>query len=154
MFELIEVQAYCVLPSFFGVPVGTIVSFGGQVLPSRWLWCNGSAISRTTYSDLYAAIGDSFGAGDGSDTFNLPNLVDKFPLGQSSMLGSSFSIGGTNTITLMTNQLPKHTHGSGSITVSSAGVHSHTIKDPGHNHGGWTGTVPGGASSSGTLATR
>lgn len=59
-------------------PIGTIYAFAGNNIPSGYLPCNGSAISRTTYADLFAVIGTTYGAGDGSATFNLPNLTDKF----------------------------------------------------------------------------
>lgn len=62
-------------------PVGTIVAFGGTTAPTGWLICDGSAISRTTYADLFAVIGTAYGTGDGSTTFNLPN--GKMPLGTS-----------------------------------------------------------------------
>ena len=57
-----------------GVPVGTILPFAGNSIPSGFLNCNGAAISRTTYSALYAAIGTNYGSGNGSSTFNLPNV--------------------------------------------------------------------------------
>ena len=60
------------------VPVGVVQAFAGATTPQGWLLCDGSAVSRTDYADLYAVIGDTYGAGDGSTTFNLPNLVDKF----------------------------------------------------------------------------
>jgi hypothetical protein len=55
-------------------PIGSIVPYGGTTAPSGWLLCQGQAISRTTYSDLFSAIGTTFGAGNGSTTFNLPDL--------------------------------------------------------------------------------
>lgn len=61
-----------------GIPVGVVQAFAGATTPQGWLLCDGSAVSRTDYADLYAVIGDTYGAGDGSTTFNLPNLVDKF----------------------------------------------------------------------------
>ena len=61
-----------------GELVGSIAAFAGSSLPSGWLLCNGSAISRETYSALFSAVGTTYGSGDGSTTFNLPNLVDKF----------------------------------------------------------------------------
>ena len=57
---------------------GFIMSFAGSSVPYGYLLCNGSAVSRTTYADLFAAIGTTYGAGNGSTTFNLPNLIDKF----------------------------------------------------------------------------
>ena len=60
------------------IPTGIVQAFAGATTPQGWLLCDGSAVSRTDYADLYAVIGDTYGAGDGSTTFNLPNLVDKF----------------------------------------------------------------------------
>lgn len=58
--------------------VGAVVAFAGRTTPQGWLLCDGSAVSRTNYVALYAVIGTTYGAGNGSTTFNLPNLVDKF----------------------------------------------------------------------------
>lgn len=55
-------------------PIGSIIPYGGATAPSGWFLCQGQAVSRTTYADLFAAIGTSFGTGDGSTTFNLPDL--------------------------------------------------------------------------------
>lgn len=55
-------------------PAGIIAPFAGTVIPAGWLLCDGSAIPRTDYADLFNAIGTTYGAGDGSTTFNLPNL--------------------------------------------------------------------------------
>lgn len=55
------------------VPVGTILEFGGSTAPTGFLLCDGSAVSRTTYADLFTAIGTSYGPGDGVTTFNLPD---------------------------------------------------------------------------------
>ena len=60
------------------LPPGIIQAYSGSTLPTGWLLCDGSAISRTTYSDLFDIIGITYGSGDGSSTFNLPNLIDKF----------------------------------------------------------------------------
>lgn len=58
--------------------VGAVVAFAGSTTPQGWLLCDGSAVSRTDYAALYAVIGTTYGAGNGSTTFNLPNLIDKF----------------------------------------------------------------------------
>lgn len=73
-------------------PVGSVTAFAGTTTPQGWLLCDGSAVSRTDYADLYAVIGDTYGAGDGVDTFNLPNLVDKFVEG-SATAGTEKSAG-------------------------------------------------------------
>ena len=62
-------------------PIGSILPYGGASAPSGWFICNGSAISRTTYSELFAVIGTSFGVGDGSTTFNLPDMRGKTTMG-------------------------------------------------------------------------
>lgn len=62
----------------WGVPVGTILAFAGQTPPDGYLECNGQAVSRTTYAALFAAIGTTWGSGDGSTTFNLPELRGEF----------------------------------------------------------------------------
>lgn len=74
------------------LPVGVVQAFAGNTIPTGWLLCDGSAVSRTTYANLYACIGDTYGAGDGSTTFNLPNLVNKFIEG-SSTAGTEKSAG-------------------------------------------------------------
>ena len=60
------------------VPTGVVQAFAGRTTPQGWLLCDGSAVSRSDYAALYAVIGTTYGAGNGSTTFNLPNLVDKF----------------------------------------------------------------------------
>lgn len=67
------------------VPVGTVINYGGSYAPSGWLVCDGSAISRTTYADLYSAIGTTFGEGDESTTFNLPDLIDRVAQGSTTV---------------------------------------------------------------------
>jgi microcystin-dependent protein len=58
----------------FVMPVGSIIPFGGTTAPEGWLLCDGTAVSRTTYEDLFVVIGTAFGGGDGSTTFHLPDL--------------------------------------------------------------------------------
>lgn len=60
------------------LPVGTIQMFAGNTIPAGWLLCDGSAVSRTNYAKLFEVIGTTYGAGDGSTTFTLPNLIDRF----------------------------------------------------------------------------
>jgi microcystin-dependent protein len=103
------------------VPAGSIICYSGQNVPQGWLFCNGEAISRTTYYKLFNTIGTIYGTGDGTTTFNLPNLQDRFPMGKgSSSLGV---IGGANSVTLTSDKIPSHSH---TATVSSDGEHSHT----------------------------
>lgn len=60
------------------VPAGTVIPYGNSSAPYGYVKCNGAAISRTVYADLFAAIGTSFGGGDGSTTFNVPDLRGEF----------------------------------------------------------------------------
>lgn len=64
-----------------GVPAGVVEAFAMETLPNGWITCNGAAISRTAYSKLFAAIGTNYGAGDGTTTFNIPDLRGYFVRG-------------------------------------------------------------------------
>lgn len=115
-----------------GVAIGTIVNWPSNSLPVGWLKCDGSAISRTDYSSLFSIMGTTFGAGDGSTTFNLPNITDKNILGN----GTLGQLGGNNSVTLTTDNLPSHNHNYESthshalaITVNSNGAHTHSFSD-------------------------
>ena len=92
-------------------PIGSITQYAGLSAPSGWLICNGSAIDRTTYSALFTVISTTYGIGDGSTTFNIPNLSGRVPVGLNSgtfnFLGST---GGEETHTLSVNEMPSHKH--------------------------------------------
>ncbi len=96
------------------LPSGTILPYGGSTIPSGFLECDGSAVSRSTYADLFAAIGTTWGAGDGSTTFNLPDLRGRSPLGAGTGSGLTArtlgSTGGEENHTLSTSELPSHNH--------------------------------------------
>lgn len=78
-----------------GVPAGAIMFFGVTSIPDGWLLCNGANVSRTTYANLFAAIGTNFGVGNGSTTFTLPNLSGRFIEGTTSTgsVGNTYSAG-------------------------------------------------------------
>ena len=124
---------------------GEIKLYSGRAHPpAPWLYCNGTAVSRVVYQRLFATIGTTYGIGDGILTFNIPDFQGRVPVGVDSLglhttlarnLGST---GGTETHTITVNQLPSHSHGASSISMSSSGSHLHSINDPGHNHGGYT----------------
>jgi len=104
------------------VPAGGIMPYAGATAPSGWLLCGGQEVSRTTYSTLFSTIGTTFGAGDGSSTFNVPDLRDRFPLGDrdqgqsdagrvsnyNTNLGDT---GGEDEHQLTEAEMPSHTHG-------------------------------------------
>tara|TARA_R100001015_G_C4599632_1_gene154640 strand:- start:106 stop:654 length:549 start_codon:yes stop_codon:yes gene_type:complete len=148
-----------------GVKTGTIVPHGSTTVPTGFLYCDGSAVSRTTYANLFSVISTTYGAGNGSSTFNLPDLQNNVPLGRSGTkaLGStggaesrtpSGSVSVANH-TLTISQIPSHNHleGShtefGSTSSQSAGTRNTGNDSPGrrfftsntggggaHNHGG------------------
>lgn len=70
-------------------PTGTIVMYAAGTAPSGWLFCDGTAVLRTTYSSLFTLIGTTYGAGNGTTTFNLPNFQTKFPRQDTAHLGAT-----------------------------------------------------------------
>jgi microcystin-dependent protein len=106
------------------VPVGTINMYAGATtdVPSGWLLCDGSAVSRTTYDELFNRLDTEYGVGDGSTTFNLPDFVTSniFPRGATNDAGRG-TTGGESTHTLTEAEMPAHDH-----DFSDSG-HSHNI---------------------------
>ncbi len=122
------------------IPTGCIFPFAGGILPTQWLFCNGAEVSRVTYDTLFSAIGTAYGIGNGTSTFDLPDLGGRVPAGKESSatrlttggsgidgdtLGSS---GGSEDVTAA---MPSHTH---SFSGSDGG-HSHTITQSGISSG-------------------
>lgn len=150
-----------------GDPVGTLRMNAGATAPPGWLVCNGQAVSRTTYAALFAAIGEVWGDGDGSTTFNVPDLRGRVPRGVAAS-GTGSSLGGTFGADTHTHTGPSHTHtgpshshsfsdtstgaqagggGSGPSAGASGSNHVHTIS--GNTGSGGTGNT----GASGTAAT-
>ena len=120
-----------------GAPAGTVSMWSGTAasVPSGYLLCDGSAINRVANTDLFNAIGTTHGSGDGSTTFNVPDLRNRFVVGE----GTSFALaatGGSADATLVSHShtVDSHTHGSGNLQADS---HSHsdgTLSVDGHSH--------------------
>ena len=115
-------------------PVGSLISYCGITSPGGWLLCDGTAISRITYLNLYNIIGTNFGSGDGINTFNLPDLRSKFLYGSSSTNTIGVS-GGNSNVTLTSDNLPSHTH-TASLSGTTTSSSTTGITDSGHSHGG------------------
>ena len=145
-------------------PIGKIVMYAGNSAPRGWLLCQGQAVSRTTYAKLFSVIGTTYGNGDGSTTFNVPDMRGRSPLG----VGNGDATGHTNhtlgqkggeeTHTLSVGELAKHNHNENQRMFYSGG--SYTSGLVGITQGNWdwsqqrTGTAPDyGKSVSGTMKT-
>jgi microcystin-dependent protein len=137
------------------LPIGALMAFAGASAPPRWLLCAGQAVSRNSYSALFAVISTAYGAGDGSSTFNLPDLRGRAAFGLDSMGGTAAgrvttggsaisgatlgASGGNQSLQSHTHGItdPGHTHGindpSHNHTVNNPS-HTHGVNDPGHNH--------------------
>jgi microcystin-dependent protein len=123
------------------VPVGSVTAYAGSTAPSGWLLCFGQAVDRTAYAQLFGVISTTYGTGDGSSTFNLPDLRGRVPAGKDDMGGSAASrltsttitsgaatlgnSGGAQTHTMTTSEMPSHTH--------TQNAHTHT--QDAHSHG-------------------
>jgi len=115
-----------------GIP-GEIKLWTVDGAPDGWLIADGRAVSRTTYADLFAIVGETYGAGDGTTTFNLPDLSGNIPVGFSSTdsdFGQLGKTGGMKEVALTVSQMPSHTHiqnaHSHAGSSSEAGAHTHT----------------------------
>lgn len=129
--------------------IGSIYMYAGSTIPAGFLLCDGTSVSRSTYADLFAVIGTAFGVGDGSTTFNLPNLSGKVAIGKSSnyALGAT---GGSETCVLADTNLPAHvhevpTHGHANDITAVTPSLSHTITQPSFTYAGPGGTYADGS---------
>lgn len=129
------------------LPVGAVVPYTAGSAPTGFLVCDGSAVSRTTYSALFGIIGTTYGLGDNNTTFNLPNLEDKIPVGVSGSKGLG-TTGGSETHALTESEMPRHEHGVAgdrtfvtSINTSTVAVNSVGSADPINTISPVTGTV-------------
>ncbi len=139
------------------VPVGTIIDYGGSSTPTGWLLCDGSAVSRTTYSALFTAIGITWGPGNGTTTFNVPDLRGRSTFGDDNMGGVTASritnagsgiVGTTLGATGGDELMAAHTHTAGASVGVSLGGGANVRSDAvgtvatGSTGGGTSGNVP------------
>ncbi len=122
------------------VPVGAMQEWPTATAPDAWLLCDGAAVSRVTYNTLFNVIGTTYGAGDGSLTFNLPDFRGRFALAKAAA--------GTGSVLAATGGALDHTHTGGShshnvsgsgTTAANGGFSTSTGSDGSHNHGGSVG---------------
>ena len=132
-------DVFCDYPAVASMPIGVTMPYAGSSAPAGWLLCYGQAISRTTYAVLFALIGTTYGVGDGSTTFNMPDLRGRTVAGKDNMGGSSAgrltntgtgnpgidgntlgAAGGADRYTLATAEIPAHTHTVRTVTVNAA----------------------------------
>jgi microcystin-dependent protein len=122
-YDIAAVTRALVLRNNRMVPPGSVESYAGSSAPTGWVMCDGSTLSRTNYYYLYSVIGNTYGAGDGVNTFNVPDLRGRKVLGAGQGNGLTnrnlADIGGAETHTLTSNEMPVHNHG---------------VTDPGHAH--------------------
>lgn len=105
-------------------PTGNVSMTARSTAPSGWLLCDGAAVSRSTYAALFSAIGTTYGTGDGSTTFNLPNLKGRIPVGVDSAqteFNTLGEVGGEKAHTLTIAEMPAHDHGLSQIYVVGSG---------------------------------
>jgi len=130
------------------MPSGTIMQYAGATAPTGYLICDGSAVSRTTYATLFAVTSTTYGVGNGSTTFNLPNLQSRLPIGAGTGSGLTLrtrgTTYGTETFTLASGNIPQLTSGNMSANAS----HSHTQLRPSYVY---VGSGGGAGNAAGTI---
>ena len=106
------------------IPAGTIVAFGSGTVPTHFKLCDDTALSRTTFARLFAVIGTTYGTGDGTTTFNVPDLRDRIPLGK----GTNNSTLGAETTGASASAVVATASGSASLTLTT-GTFATSAKD-------------------------
>jgi microcystin-dependent protein len=157
--NVVEVQTGGKLPALDGSdltgiggsPTGSVIDFAGVSAPSGWLLCSGAAVSRTTYAALFVVVSTTYGVGDGSTTFNLPDLRGRASVGKDNMGGTA-----ANRVTTAGSAVDGLTLGASggaqniSLTAAQNGPHTHDLNF--FNGSGGSG-VTGGNLSAGTVTT-
>lgn len=120
-----------------GAPVGALQAYAGSSAPTGWLLCYGQAISRTIYAALFAVVSTTYGSGDGSTTFNVPDLRGRSLFGLDNMGGSAAGrLTGSNTGNITSPTTLGSSGGQENHTLLTAEIpsHTHPLTDPGHSH--------------------
>jgi microcystin-dependent protein len=126
-----------------GIPTATIVPWSSASVPTGFLECNGQTVSRSTYAALFAIIGTTYGAGDGSSTFLVPDLQDNVAVGKSNNKALA-STGGANTVASTGNV--GGTTANATLSASQLAPHSHPYQKANANQPGSNGSPKGGSS--------
>jgi microcystin-dependent protein len=118
-------------------PTGALTAFAGSDAPTGWLLCYGQALSRATYAALFAVIGTTYGSGNGSTTFNIPDLRGRVPVALDNMGGTDADrltvantlgdFGGEEKHLLIVSEMPSHSHLVGTLANSAESSHSHGV---------------------------
>ncbi len=119
-------------------PIGCILPYGGSVAPSGFILCDGSAVSRTLYANLFSVIAILYGSGDGTTTFNIPDMRGRIAAGKDNMGGVAAgrltsagsgidgatlgATGGAENVVLTISQMPAHTHTSATGSIAGGAV--------------------------------
>ena len=145
------------LAQLWGPPVGTPLPWAGATAPAGYLLCTGQVVSRATYPLLFAALGETWGAGNGTTTFGLPDFRGRVLAGADNMGGVAAArltggvlaaVLGTESVALTVPELPAHTHAH---AIFAAGSHNHyNPAAPVGQQGGWTSTAPAHSHGVGT----
>ena len=124
-------------------PIGMIIWSAQAETPADWLACNGAAVSRTSYAELFAAIGTTFGVGDGSTTFNVPDLRGRGMIGSGTGSGltarTQGQSGGAETHVLSPTEMPSHSHDIQTLQAGAGGIQSGSGIGPTNTTTGSTG---------------
>ena len=118
-------------------PTGALTAFAGSSAPTGWLLCYGQAVSRATYAALFSVVGTTYGSGNGSTTFNIPDMRGRVPVALDNMGGTDADrltvantlgdTGGKEKHLLLVAEMPSHSHLAGLLATTSAGSHVHTL---------------------------
>lgn len=121
------------------IPVGGLMPYAGATSPEGWLLCDGAAINRTTYANLFAVLGTTYGSGNGTTTFNVPDMRSRMPIGAGAGTGLTSralaATGGAESVVIASGNLPTHTHSiahdHANVTSEPQSVdHVHSIDPP------------------------